>query len=338
MQIQKINTQAVDITKLPKRISQPYDLTRNFTYTIHETRILVRMLQQIKKHQVINLSEQIDINNTITMRFRPRDLTVGNDFKLVYDALDSIRIKKLIIQGDGTDSEGNIVPTKTITGMITEATYAENNSFVDIRMNADWFNYLTNLTKGFTSYLSEIGFQTSNETYFVIYQFISHWYKPGKFEGKEYNEEQIRANFKIDKYKGLRHIAEYILSPCREELDKYADVSFNYTLNRVTPGAKRGRGAKIKSITFSFYETGKSNEDANSAYNPKRVAKKISEFRKIYRFDNTTEQILGALAKKYDLSFLSTLEYENRTFLRSQEDFLKAFHLVIKQRTVKKQI
>lgn len=336
MDVQKQNTKTVDITKLPKRISQPYDLTRNFTYTIHETRILVRMLQQIKKHQVINLGEQVDINNMVTMRFRPRDLTVGNDFKLVYDALDSIRVKKLIIQGDGKDENGKIVPTKTITGMISEATYAENNSFVDIRMNADWFNYLTNLTKGYTSYLSEVGFQTSNETHFVIYQFISHWFKPGKFEGNEYNEEQIRANFKIDKYKGLRHIAEYILTPCREELDKYADVSFNFTLNRITPGAKRGRGAKIKSITFKFYETKNSNKEVNSAYSPKRVAKKISEFRKIYKFNDQTEQILGALAKKYDLSFLSTLEYENRSFLRSQPNFLEAFHKVITQRTAKK--
>ncbi|WP_291960150.1 RepB family plasmid replication initiator protein [Maribacter sp.] len=336
MNVEIKNTKAVDISKLPKRISQPYDLTRNFTYTIHESRIMVRMLQQIKKHQAINLGEQVDINNMVTMRFRPRDLTVGNDFKLVYKALDSIRVKKIVIQGSGADDNGNIVPTKTITGMITEATYSENNSFVDIRMNADWFRYLTNLAPGFTPYLAEVGFQTSNETHFVIYQFISHWFKPGKFEGKEYDEEQIRRNFQIDKYKGLRHIAEYILVPCREELDKYADVSFNFTLNRVTPGAKRGRGAKIKSITFKFYQTKNKREDTNSAYNPKRVAVRISEFKKIYGFDDTTEQILGSLAKKYDLSFLSTLEYENRTFLRKQENFLDAFHKIIHQRTAKK--
>ena len=338
MEIQNANKKTVDISKLPKRISQPYDLTRNFTYTIHETRILVRMLQQIKKHQVINLGEQIDINNMVTMRFRPRDLTVGNDFKLVYDALDSIRIKKLVIAGNGKDQEGKIVPTKTIVGMITEATYAENNSFVDIKMNADWFAYLTNLAPGFTSYLSEMGFQTSNETHFIIYQFISHWFKPGKFEGKEYNEDQIRANFKIDKYKGLRHIAEYVLIPCREELDKYADVSFNFTLNRVTPGATRGRGAKIKSITFKFYETKNNKRDANSSYKPERAAKKISEFKKIYKFGDSEEQILGALAKKYDLSFLSTLEYENRSYLRTQENFMVAFHKIITQRTAKKKV
>ncbi|KKL18299.1 hypothetical protein LCGC14_2476910, partial [marine sediment metagenome] len=251
--------QKVDISKLPARVSQPYTLTKNFNLNIHESRILIRILQQIKQHQRIELGTQIDINDNVKMRFRPKDLTVGNDLKLVYDALSSIRKKQIVLNGTTTD-EGNEVQTKTITGIITEATYDVNHSFVDISLNFEWFKLLVDLTKGYTPYLSNVGFQTSNVHHLVIYQYICHWFKPGKstsVDSKELDEKQIRENFKIAAYKDLRKIIDRVIQPCKEELDKYADNSFNFKLIRVNPEATRGRGAKIKTVLFKFYQNKK---------------------------------------------------------------------------------
>jgi len=321
--------QKVDISKLPVRVSQPYSLTKNFDLDIHESRILIRILQQIKQHQRIELGTQIDINDNVRMRFRPKDLTVGNDLKLVYDALSTIRKKQIVLNGTTTDG-GNEVQTKTITGIITEATYDVNNSFVDISLNFEWFKLLVDLTKGYTPYLSNVGFQTSNVHHLVIYQYICHWFKPGKstsVDSKELDEKQIRENFKITAYKDLRKIIDRVIQPCKEELDKYADNSFNFILIRVNPEATRGRGAKIKAVLFKFYQNKK--EDINTTYEPKRAAKKIGEFSKIYGLTKTQEAMLGALAKKYDLSYVSTIEYANRKYLRKQDDFIQALHKLI---------
>ena len=294
----KTQIERVDVNKLPKSVSQPYLLTKNFDFNIHESRIVIRVLQQIKQHQFIKLGSQIDLDNNVVMRFRPKDLTVGNDLNLVYKALGSIRNKEIILNGTATD-DGEEVETRTITGFINEATYAVNNSFVDIKINADWFKMLVDLSKGYTPYLSNVGFQTGNRHHLIIYQYICHWYKKGSLEGLELNENQIRENFQIhDKYDDLRKIVTRVIDPCKKELDTFSDKSFNFTLNRITPGATRGRGAKIKSITFKFYETNKVSK--NVAYEPKRTAIKISEFTRMYGLSSKDEAMLGGLAKKYD--------------------------------------
>lgn len=323
--------QRVDISTLPKTVQQPYVLTESFDFNIHEARILIRVLQQIKKHQFIQMGTQIDMDNNVVMRFRPKDLTVGNDLKLVYKSLSTIRKKEIVVKGTTTD-EGQEVETRTITGIINEATYSTNNSFVDIKINADWYKVLVDLSKGYTPYLSNVGFQTGNKHHLVIYQYICQWYKKGEIEGKTLTEAQIRENFKIaDKYNDLRKIVQRVIEPCKNELDKFADKSFNYSLVRANPKATRGKGAKIVKIIFKFYET--QTENVNSTYEPKRAAKKISEFRSIYGFDDTQEQQLGGLAKRYDLSYLSALEYENRPYLLKQENFIEAFHKLILQRS-----
>lgn len=274
------------------------------------------------------------MDNNVVMRFRPKDLTVGNDLKLVYKSLSTIRKKEIVVKGTTTD-EGQEVETRTITGIINEATYSTNNSFVDIKINADWYRVLVDLSKGYTPFLSSVGFQTGNKHHLVIYQYICQWYTKGEIEGKTLTEDEIRRNFKVgDKYNDLRKIVARIIEPCKTELDKLADISFNYTLNRATPGATRGRGAKIVSISFKFYET--KTENVNTTYEPKRAARKIGEFKKIYGFDETQEQQLGGLAKRYDLSFLSALEYENRPYLLKQENFIEAFHKIIIERSASK--
>ena len=50
--------QRVDISTLPKTVQQPYVLTESFDFNIHEARILIRVLQQIKKHQFIQMGTQ----------------------------------------------------------------------------------------------------------------------------------------------------------------------------------------------------------------------------------------------------------------------------------------
>jgi len=325
----------IDISKLPKRVSQPYELTSQFDFNIHESRILIRVLQYIKRNQIINAATQIDLNNNVLMRFRPKDLTVSNDYKLVFDALRSIRRKEIIVDMKSNEN-GEIANIKRITGLFVEVDYDENNSFVDIKMNADWYMFLVDLSRGFTSYLSNVGFLSSNVKFLNIYQWISHWFKKGSIEGIELNEKQIRNNFKIDKYSDLRKIIKYVIEPAKKELDKVADKSFNYTLNRLVSGAIRGKGAKIISISFKFYETNNFKEKKTSTYNAKRAARTIDSFIKIYGLSNLDEQKLGALAKTYDLALLSTIEYDNREYLQKSDNFLETFHKLLMRKVSKK--
>lgn len=319
----------IDVGKLPRRVSQPYQLTKNFNFNIHESRIVIRILQQIKQHQYIEVGQQIDIENNVIMRFRPKDLTVSNDLKLVYKALSTIREKEIILNGK-ENYEGKEVETRTITGFISEAKYATNNSFVDIKLNLEWYSFLVDLSPGFTPYLANFGFTTSNEYHLAIYQYICNWYKPGKFEGITLNESAIRNNFRITEYSDFRKIIDKVLIPAKKEMDQYADKSFEIHINRLTPGAIRGRGAKIIDVTFKFYQVKK--EDTNSGYEPKRAALRIAEVSKIHNLTKQQEAILGALAKKYDLSYLTALEYENRKYLKTQDDFIEAIHKLLSKR------
>lgn len=326
--------QRVDITTLPKTVHQPYVLTESFDFNIHEARILIRVMQQIKKHQFVRFGTQIDMDNNIVMRFRPKDLTVGNDLKLVYQSLGTIRKKEIVVKGTTTD-KGKEVETRTITGIINEAVYSTNNSFVDIKINADWYKVLVDLSKGYTPYLSNVGFRTGNKHHLVIYQYICQWFDKGKIDGKTLTETQIRRDFKIgNKYTDLRKIVTRIIEPCKRELDKFGDISFGYTLIRANPNATRGRGAKIIKIAFRFYEV--EAKKVNTTYEPKRAAKKIGEFSNIYNLNKTDEAMIGGLAKRYDLSYVSALEYENREYLLKQDKFVTAFHNLILQRSASK--
>lgn len=132
----------------------------------------------------------------------------------------------------------------------------------------------------------------------------------------------------------MRKIVARIIEPCKKELDKFADISFNYALIRANPKATRGRGAKIVKIAFKFYQV--RAEKVNTTYEPKRAAKKIREFKRIYSLSDMDEALLGGLVKRYDLSFLSALEFENRKYLLKQEKFIKAFHKLILQRSANK--
>ncbi len=53
----------------------------------------------------------------------------------------------------------------------------------------------------------------------------------------------------------------------------------------------------------------------------------------MYGLSSKDEAMLGGLAKKYDLSYMSAIEYENRRYLLKQESFIEAFHKLILNRS-----
>lgn len=333
-EVKKMATKTiVNISELPKRISQPYVLTQKFEFNLHEQRIIARVLQYIKNFQYVVKDDSVINEKDIEITFKPKDLTSSNDFSATYNALRTLRKKEIVFENK-VMIDGQEENVKTITGFFKEVDYSDKKSFVTVKLNRQWFQILTDLSRGFTSFLASFAYTTSNLQHYIIYQYVCHWYKKGKLHGIEMNEAQVRKNFNIDesKYRGLGEIIKKIIDPCKAELDKHSDLSFNYTAHKLTPGAIRGKGAKVIGITFKFYKTNNIDEKINSTYDAKKAAVMIKEFVNRYNLNLVQEAQLGGIFKKFDIAFISVTESEARSHIKNSKDPIDYFYKILNVR------
>lgn len=287
---------------LPEVVRQPYQLTANFikfNFSAGENRILVRMLQRIKVHQEVQYTPQINIDGNIALEYHYRDLLLENDNakERLDENLKNLREKTLPIKSK-MEVDGKMEDSTKLIGIIEKPQWTDSRSHVKIELDADFYGFLTDLSKGFTEYLAESSFNLTGTYNIKFYYFVRQWLDKG---GRTVHTlEQFRRELEIpdDKYRTNTSAAfkSRIIGPAKKMLDQIADVSFNFT------ELKQGR--KTVGYVFKFYKT---NNKAPVRHNIERVEEIFELLETNFKLSKVDKSRLVGIMNKYQFSFLKSL-------------------------------
>jgi plasmid replication initiation protein len=288
--------------KLPEVIRQPYQLTANFVkfnFSAGENRVLVRILQRIKVHQEIDYTPQIDLNGNISLQYHYRDLILDstNTKERLDEALTGLREKtlpitsKMVVNGKEEESV-------KLVGVIEKPEWTKSRSHVKIDLDAGFYGFLTDLSKGYTEYLADSSFNLTGTYNIKFYYFVRQWLKSG---GRTIHTlQQFRNELEIPNDKYTKNVAgafkQKIIDPAKKMLDEIADVSFNYS------DIKQGR--KTIGFVFKFYQT---NNKAPVRYNIERIEEIFSLLEGNFELSKADRSRLVGLTNKYQFTFLKSL-------------------------------
>ena len=288
--------------KLPEIVRQPYQLTANFVkfnFSAGENRVIVRILQRIKVHQEIDYNPQIDLDGNISLQFHYRDLILDttNTKERLDDTFVSLREKTLPISSKMT-VDGKEEDSVKLVGVIEKPEWTVSRSHVKLNLDAGFYGFLTDLSKGYTEYIAESSFNLTGTYNIKFYYYIRQWFSQG---GRTVHSlEQFRKELEIpdSKYKNNTSSAfkQKIIDPAKKMLDEIADVSFNYT------DIKRGR--KTVGFSFKFYKT---NNKSPVRHNVERVEEIFALLDANFKLSKEDKSRLIGIMNKYQFSFLKTL-------------------------------
>lgn len=306
--------------KLPDVVRQPYQLTANFVkfnFSAGENRVLVRVLQRIKVHQEIDYSPQIDLNGNISLQFHYRDLMLDTDNakERLDTTLAGLREKTLPISSK-MEVDGKEEETVKLVGVIEKPEWTLSRSHVKLNLDAGFYGFLTDLSKGYTEYLAESSFNLQGTYNIKFYYYIRQWFDMG---GRTVHSlQQFRNELEIPDNLYQKNTSsafkQKIIDPAKKMLDEIADVSFNYS------EIKKGR--KIVGFTFKFYKT---NNKAPVRHNVERIEEIFSLFEANFKLSKEDKSRLVGLMNKYQFSFLKTLI--NTHFFDIKDNFEKMHDL-----------
>ncbi len=287
---------------LPDVVRQPYQLTANFikfNFSAGENRILVRILQRIKVHQEVNYTPQINIEGNIALEYHYRDLLLGGDNakERLDENLKKLREKTLPIRSK-MKVDGKKQDSTKLIGIIEKPQWTDTRTHVQIELDADFYGFLTDLSKGFTEYLAESSFNLTGTYNIKFYYYVRQWFDTG---GRTVHTlKQFRKELEIpeDIYRTNTSAAfkSRIIEPAKKMLDEIADVSFNYT------ELKQGR--KIVGYVFSFYKT---NNKVPLRHNIERVDEIFELLETNFKLSKVDKSRLVGIMNKYQFSFLKSL-------------------------------
>ena len=313
----------------PANIQQPYSFTRQllgFEYNIHELRILFRILELIKTHQIRNKGVQIDIDNNVTLQFPVQAFMVpghknNGEIRSALIALREKTISKEVLMEVFSDGETKTVKAEQFLGLIEKPTYTYNNSFVELKLNDSWFSYLSDLTKGYTQFASNIAFNCSSTETVKLYQFINHWFKN---KGKTLKISSFKKEFNIGKGYSISKIVDRFLEPSKNELDRIGDRSFNYVFF-YSDGNTRDpknpiKGKIVSKITFTFYTNTKNvDKFALSDFDHKEATKWLKRIKPRYNLTNIEVSMLYGTIQRHSYAYIFSLEKDYRKILKKLE-------------------
>ena len=279
----------------PVIIRHPNNLTANFIkwqFTAGENRILVKMLERIKHNQFTNEHPQIDIEDTVRLKFNWRELIQDNsnsNDRLKKD-LGRLRAKEIQLPKK-VSVDGQLVEGTILTGIISAAQWDKDQSQIEIMLSKEWYAFLIQLGPGYTSYNSGVSFNLSSRYNIKMYYFVSQWYNVGT---KYLSIESFRKEFDIDPHTYLNKTAskfkEKIINPAKLILDKDADKSFYFE------DVKQGRF--IIGFKFHFYETGKHNVIIQDN---EKLTDLLNTIDNTFRINREMKARIGGLCKKYSI-------------------------------------
>lgn len=347
----KSSIQVYNPKAAPQNIQQPYSLTQqlqNFKYSIHEMRVVFRILEMLKKNQNLDVGHQLDMDNKILFQFPVKAFMVEghknyDDVRMAIKKLRDKSISADVIMEIYEDGKYISVPGEKFMALIEDPVYAKNNSYVQFKVSADWFAYLTDLSRGYTKFASNIAFQCSKVESVKFYQYINHWFKQKGLTLKMHN---FKKEFGIPKNYNISKIEKRILIPIKNELDILSDKSFNYTFF-YTDGTARDpkrpiRGKVVDKITMSFYYNHKNTKTYSlDEFEHKETQKWLAKIKPRYKLSEEHILMLYGLVRAHGYTYLTQIEIDERKSLKAHEGraFLDALSkIVILQKSEKKAI
>lgn len=288
-------------TKLPEVVRQPYQLTANFIkykFTAGENRIVVRILQRIKVHQEIDYTPQINLDGNVSLQFHYRDLLLESDnAKERLDVnLSGLREKTLPIESTMT-IDGKKEKSVKLIGVIEKPEWTKSRSHVQINLDAGFYGFLTDLSKGYTEFLAESSFNLTGTYNIKFYYYVRQWLQTG---GRKVSLDQFRKEMEIpgEKYSKNTSSAfkQKIIDPAKKMLDEISDVSFNYSDLR--------EGKKTIGFSFSFYKT---NNKGPVRHNVERIEEIFELLEGNFELSKSDKSRLIGIMNKYQFSFLKSI-------------------------------
>ena len=222
--------QTLEPAKKVKTIIQPYDLTvAHFDFSVDEMRVLLRIVEHLQEDMSKNIQLDLFTNKALTVIVPVQNLLPknSNNYSRVKTALTTLRERTLVIKGEEKE---------TITGVIKEADYFNNNKSVSIEISKAMVPRFLELKRGFTVFGIEAAFNLESSYAMRFYQIICQW---KDLPYKDYKVDDLRDMLMCkEKYATTGVFKLKVIDPARELIKTNALTDRYFTYSDLKEGTK----------------------------------------------------------------------------------------------------
>ena len=239
-----------EVSRIPNILNNYLLGNKDKKLSIHSLRIILVILSSIKDKQLrddaqLSLFDKYwfdtDKSTTYTTQFNfylkdflPKNSENYDCVKEGLKSLVSYTVEQKFIEKNNE--------VTVIGGLISNLVYNKGKKGVKFEMNAYWYKVFVDLSKNYNKFLSSVIFNISSSNALLFYLFLKTL-KEGTTMKMETLNDKLQTN-----YKEWWKIKQKILDPIRNELNKNADLSFNYEIkdNKANIGVNRTK------VQFSY--------------------------------------------------------------------------------------
>ena len=311
------------LVRLPTKLQEIVLNAKKENINIHAIRIIVRILSKIKFRQ-IRSQEQLDLFNEtyfeqgdslVQMTFDYNDFLPDN-----YTSIEPVKDALKFLENYG-NKEHKFKNKKghelLIKGGLLLGGYTFNMELktVTIYMNAYWYYlFLDIVTHHFNEHLFYLFFKTQKINTLILYSYLTTL--PEK--GTKASLDTLNAKFGT-KYDRFSEMDRSLLKSIKLELDKDADISFNYSKD-----LSNKRNVHIVPY-YTNNETKKLNlKDLEYG----RIKRKVAYLKKKHGLTNTQAELIKSAFKSQGFDKMNYLVSKNKktwTKNLTGEDFVNVF-------------
>jgi plasmid replication initiation protein len=207
-----------------KLISRSYDLILKHGLTIHEMRIMLRLIEALqtftKDYSLAQKTTLEDIVLYLPVNSLVPVVDTDYSYDLMRSSFKSLEQKKVAVYG--MDSEGEYV---THAGLIMQSSFYFHNRVVKVQLSRDLLPDLLALSRDCAKYLDlKVAFNSSSLYVMKLYLLVSHLRSK---TNETVSLDVLRDWLDLEaKYEHPSDIKRWVLEPVSKELQELADVWF----------------------------------------------------------------------------------------------------------------
>lgn len=355
-----------EVANMPHELNDILSNPREKQLTIKGVRFIMILLANLKDRQISDKNRsQLTIfdeqafsidnedNFTIALSFHYSDfLPKGNkNYSQVKDGIEELRninYQSIIEFGKNKKTDQPTKKKKFHSSLILSYIEEENKGF-KILLDKHWYRLLINITEGFNPYIKSIAFNIKSLNSLQFYFYLKKLPEIKQTKLTDYQELYEKLGDAAIKYHGTityvenlietlglsyKYESQFIrdyLNPIKAELDKFADISFNYKFKNskiyiicypvskvlISSGINKAATSQIKSAIN--YKVKKYNLTAQNAVF-------LIELYLKYGYDLVTKAtdkkriLTGKIGEEYFISFNAIVElYFKKSGLKIEE-------------------
>jgi plasmid replication initiation protein len=210
------------VVKANQLIEARYDLNLN------EQKIILYAASKIDREQDYFNYIELDINE-----FAKLLDTKGKRYEEIRNIVRELRKKEVIINTDDKEY---------ISGWLSSITFCKNTGKIKLRFDDDLMPYLLQLKKRFTRYQLKNILYLKSKYSIRIYELLKQYESIGK---REFELQKLKKMLFIEnQYNRIYDLERFVLSPAKEEINKYTDILIDYE--------KQKQGRKVTGLIFAI--------------------------------------------------------------------------------------